>query len=80
MLDHLFDSIGLSINTTNRQTLLKILGAQPNHTLLLEASGDLLHWTTIATNSPSVVTDWQVLDTNAPAFGSRFYRAVGQSK
>ena len=28
----------------------------------------------------AAVTNWQYLDTNAPAFNQRFYRAIGQGK
>jgi hypothetical protein len=80
MLDYLFDGIGLSVNRTNRQALLTLQGAQPNHTLLLQASEDLRNWITISTTTPAAITNWQFLDTNAPSFNKRFYRAVGQGQ
>lgn len=80
MHDYLYDAIGLSFNRTNRQAELSLNGAQPNHTLVLQASGDLRSWTPIATVIPSAVTNWQFLDTNAPSLQKRFYRAVGQGR
>jgi len=80
MLEYLFDSLNLSVNQTNLHALLKIQGAQPNHTLLLQASDDLQSWTTISATNTSAVINWQFLDTNSPAFNKRFYRAVGQSR
>ncbi len=80
MLDHLFDAMKLSLNPTNRRATLTLRNAQPSHTLVLQASEDLRHWTSLSTNTPTAVTNWQFLDTNAPAFDKRFYRAVGQGK
>jgi hypothetical protein len=59
---------------------LTVAGAQPGHTLILQASPDLRRWTPLATNTPAAVTNWQILDTNAPSFDKRFCRAVGQGK
>ena len=59
---------------------LLVAGAQPGHTLVLQASPDLRRWTSLATNTPAIITNWPFLDTNAPAFDKRFYRAVGQGK
>jgi hypothetical protein len=75
-LEHLFDSLGLSVSRTNRQARLTVSGAQPGHTLVLQASEDLRQWISLSTNTPTIVTNWLVLDTNAPAFHKRFYRAV----
>ena len=80
MQDYLFDALGISVNRTNRQAQLKVNGAQPNHTLLLQASDDLRSWTGLGSVSTTTVTNWQFLDTNAPSFNKRFYRAVGQGK
>jgi hypothetical protein len=80
MLEHLYDSLGLSLNPTNRQARLSISNAQPAHTLIISASDDLRYWTPLATNAFGAVTNWQFLDTNAPAFPQRFYRAWGQGK
>jgi hypothetical protein len=80
MLDYLFDGIGISLNPTNRQARLTLNGAQPNHTLVLQASDDMRQWTPITTFIPTAVTNWQFLDTSAPSFQKRFYRAVGQGR
>jgi uncharacterized repeat protein (TIGR01451 family) len=80
MLDYLYDSIGISYNRTNQQAGVTLTGAQPNHTLVLQASDNLRNWTGIASVIPSGVTNWQFLDTNAPSFQKRFYRAVGQGR
>ena len=79
MQEHLFDSLGLSLNP-NHHARLSISNAQPAHTLVLAASEDLRHWSPLATNTPATVADWLFLDTNAPAFEKRFYRVVGQGK
>src|SRR5207249_10818271 len=80
MQDYLFDAIGISVNRTNRQAQLMLSGTQPNHTMILQASPDLRTWAPIATFFTNAVTDWQFLDTNAPSFNKRFYRAVGEGK
>jgi hypothetical protein len=80
MVDYLYDSIGISFNRTNQQARVNVNGAQPNHTLVLQASDNLRNWSPIATAIPSAVTNWQFLDTNAPSFQKRFYRAVGQGR
>ena len=80
MQDYLFDAIGISVNRTNQQANLTLSGAQPNHTLILQASPDLRTWAPIATFFTNAVIDWQFIDTNAPSFNKRFYRAVGQGK
>ena len=77
---HLFDRLSLAFNPADRTATLTVLGAQPAHTLVLEASQDLLNWTPLATNAPATTTNWLFLDTNAPVFQQRFYRAVGQGK
>jgi hypothetical protein len=48
--------------------------------LVLQATDNLRNWTPIATFIPSAVTNWQFLDTNAPSFQKRFYRAIGQGR
>lgn len=78
MLDLLFESFSIGLNPTNRQAVLMIQGAQPGHTLVLEASGDLVNWTPIATNSPVVITNWQFSDLSSPGLTKRFYRVIGQ--
>jgi hypothetical protein len=80
MLDYLYDAIGVAFNPTNQQAQLTLDGAQPNHTVVLQASDDLRYWTPITTLIPTAVTNWQFLDTNAPSFQKRFYRAVGQGR
>jgi hypothetical protein len=80
MLDYFFDGIGISVNRTNRQARLTVSGAQPDHTVVLQASDDLRNWTPLATVIPTAVTNWQFLDTNAPSFQKHFYRAVGQGR
>ena len=80
MLETLADSLALSLNPTNRRATLNLKNARPNHTLVLQASDDLRHWTALSTNTPVAITNWQFLDTNAPAFPRRFYRAIGQGK
>ena len=85
-LEHLFDGLGLTLRgmglggTSPYQARVTVTGAQPDHTLVLQASPDLRHWTSLATNTPAAVTNWPFLDTNAPSFDRRFYRAVGQGK
>ena len=86
MLEHLYDSIGLSLQgvgpggTRPYHARLTLSNAQTNHTLILQASEDFRHWIPLATNTPAAITNWLFLDTNAPAFDRRFYRAVGQGK
>src|SRR5262249_12511841 len=78
LLDFPFSGLSISMNPTNHQALLTIQGAQPNHTLVLQGSDDLLNWAPIITNLPSTVTNIQFLDTNAPGFSKHFYRVVAQ--
>jgi hypothetical protein len=78
MLDLLYNSFGISINPTNRRAQLAVNGAQPPHTLVIQASDDLRTWTPIATNVPVAITNWQFIDINAPLFNRRFYRITGQ--
>ena len=80
MLETLADSLALSLNPTNRRATLNLKNARPNHTLVLQASEDLRHWIALSTNTPVTITNWQFLDTNAPAHPRRFYRAIGQGK
>ena len=80
MLEHLFDAMRLSLNPANRRATLTLSNAQPAHTLVLSASDDLRHWLPLATNRPTVLTNWLFLDTNAPAHPRRFYRAWGRGK
>ena len=71
---HLFDRLSLAFSPADRTATLTVLGAQPMHTLVLEASQDLRNWTPLATNSPATTTNWLFLDTQSPRFGHRFYR------
>ena len=80
MLETLRDSLALSLNPTNRRATLNLKNARPNHTLVLQASDDLRHWIPLSTNTPFTIANWLFLDTNAPAFPRRFYRAIGQGK
>ena len=86
MLERLSDGLGLSLQgvgpggTRPYHACLTLTNALPAHTLVFQASEDLRHWTPLATNTPVVTNNWQFLDTNAPAFNKRFYRAVGQGK
>ena len=86
MFEHLYDSLGLSMQqigpggTGPYQARLTLSNAQPGHTLILQASEDFRHWTSLSTNTPAIVTNWLFLDTNALAFQQRFYRAIGQGK
>lgn len=86
MLEHLYDGLGISMEGTGTaaaapyRTRVAVSNAQPGHTLILQASPDLHRWTSLSTNTPAAVTNWQYLDTNAPAFNQRFYRAIGQGK
>jgi hypothetical protein len=80
MVDYLYDSIGISFNRSNQQARLTLTGAQPDHALVLQATENLRNWTPIGTVIPSAVTNWQFLDTNAPSYQKRFYRAVGQGR
>lgn len=80
MLETLGDSLALSLNATNRRATLNLKNARPNHTLVLQASEDLRHWIPLSTNTPLTIADWLFLDTNAPAFPRRFYRAIGLGK
>lgn len=49
--------------------------ASSNTEFVIQASPDLQNWTAIATNLSST-NRLQYLDTNAPAYPQRFYRAV----
>ena len=86
MLERLADGLGLSLQgvglggTRPYRARLTLTNALPAHALVFQASEDLRHWTPLATNTPAITNNWQFLDTNAPAFNKRFYRAVGQGK
>lgn len=86
MPEHLCDGLSLTLDgvgpggTRPYQAHVTVAGAQPGHTLVLQASPDLRHWTSLATNTPAAITNWPFLDTNAPSFDRRFYRAIGQGK
>ena len=73
-LEHLFDGLGLSLQGVGKggagpyESHLTVTNAQTNHILVLQASEDLRHWTSLATNTPVAVTNWLFLDTNAPSF------------
>jgi len=78
LLDFPFNALSISVNSTNHQALLTIQGAQPNHTLVVQASDDLIQWVPVLTNSPVSVTNLQFLDTNAPSHSKRFYHVSSQ--
>jgi hypothetical protein len=42
---------------------------------ILQASSDLITWTALSTNTPSLMP-FTVIDTNAGSFNHRFYRAL----
>ena len=86
MLENLSDGLGLVMErvgaaaTAPYRARLTLTNARPAHTLVFQASEDLRHWTPLATNAPAITTNWLFLDTNAPVFNKRFYRAVGLGK
>ncbi len=49
--------------------------ALANETVIIEASTDLAHWTSIATNQVDAAGDWSFQDPDSPTLASRFYRA-----
>ena len=53
---------------------IEISGA-PGVPTVLEVTTDLLHWTPVSTNTPTV-SPFQVLDPVASSFGNRYYRVV----
>ena len=71
---HLFDRLNLTFDATNQTALLVVIAAQPAHTLVLEASRDLVNWTPLATNAPVTTTNWLFLDAVASGLNHRFYR------
>jgi sugar lactone lactonase YvrE len=56
---------------------LQAEGVLANQYLTLYASTDLIHWLPVLTNAPAAGSV-QMVDTNAAAFPSRFYRAAEQ--
>jgi hypothetical protein len=70
-------AVPLSLQIVERlsdgRTLLKVTG-EPAHQYVIEASPNLVDWTPIKTNSPTDGT-FEFLDTAAPQFDRRFYRA-----
>jgi hypothetical protein len=57
--------------TSNGAMAVTIVGAA-GHNYLIQASSNLLDWTTVQTSPSPIVFE----DTNAPAFPIRFYRAM----
>jgi hypothetical protein len=47
----------------------------PNYQYIVQASSDLVNWTSLQTNSPTTAS-FTVTDTNAGQFKQRFYRTV----
>ena len=72
MLETLADGLALSLNPINRRATLNLKNARPNHTLVLQGSEDLRHWTPLSTNTPTAIADWLFLDMNAPPFRNGF--------
>jgi len=52
-----------------------IIAGTTNKTYVLQASTNLINWIPISTNIPSA-TPFALVDSNAPGFALRFYRAV----
>jgi hypothetical protein len=73
----LFDGLALSLNPANRQASLILSNAQPGYTYELQASGNLVQWSSLGTNIPNTLTNWLFVDTNAPALDQRYYRVLG---
>jgi hypothetical protein len=64
----------LRIGSATRLTWTSTRSGTPtSRCVVFEASSDLLHWTTIATNRPFGPAPWAFLDTTAPS-SRRFYR------
>lgn len=63
-----------SSTVSNGNFSLSLVG-RANKTYVVEASTDLVNWTPIYTNT-SLSGAFSFIDTNAPLFPSRFYRAV----
>ncbi len=78
LLDFLFNGLSISVNATNHLAVLSVQGAQPGDTLILQAPDDLAYRTSLATNSPTAVTNWNFPDGNSPGLSKRFYRVVKQ--
>jgi len=62
---------------TNGQMQATLTG-EPGLTYLLQASTNFTNWTAVATNTLPGSGKDRVTDTNASAFGYRYYRAVRQ--
>ncbi|HXR05215.1 MAG TPA: hypothetical protein VN836_10960, partial [Verrucomicrobiae bacterium] len=67
------DSIGSAVST-NGQVVIQFTGCD-GHNYAIEASPDLMDWTSIATNSPSNGT-FNFTNSPAPNASSQFYRSV----
>jgi hypothetical protein len=63
-----------SISTTLMNSATVVLNTTPYFLLTLQASPDLLNWTTIATNTPATNT-WAFTNTSLVQVNQRFYRA-----
>ena len=77
--EQVITNLSLFFNRTNGQARLSVT-ARPGQETVLQASPDLRHWTSLATNPAAAPNLYQFLDTNAPAFPQRFYRAWGVGK
>ncbi|MDB6057866.1 MAG: hypothetical protein JWO95_1710, partial [Verrucomicrobiales bacterium] len=62
--------------TTNGQFQFQLVGAA-NTNYVLQASSDLIHWQSLATNS-SPTGFWNYADTGSAGTSLRFYRAIAQ--
>ena len=73
-LSDLFIGLTLSASQSNGTVNITINNALPGRTNYLQASSDLLNWSTIRTNiGTSTLT---VTDPASPSYSSRFYRVL----
>lgn len=69
-----FELVPLGAGLTPGGFQLGVEGAQGTNLVIIQASTDLVHWLSLSTNAPIQGTV-QYVDTSAPGFGQRFYRA-----
>lgn len=72
-----FDASVAAAPMTNGAFRLRVIGCLDGRPVVLYASTNLVSWTPLSTNSPTL--DWfEYLDSSALAYGARFYRAQQQ--